>query len=106
MLQEKETKSFTNGTTSAEGENGNNSNSNSLTETEDIPNTNFKLVRQEQNHFVSWGHYKITQTHATKKDALDELNNTWTVTENLIFAMMHANEEARKYNVTPKKTDR
>lgn len=80
-------------TSSSDGQymwkNQNNSQSNSLIEREDIKGTPFWLVKMEDNYFISWGDYKLTENRKSKEECLSLLEEEqWNITGAWMVSMM------------------
>lgn len=94
------------GHTSSE-ENQNNSTS-SLIEHQELGNTPFTAVRHEDDYFITWGKYKLSENMESWEECKDHLiMNMWDVISNYTVAIIQAREEwnARQAKSSTSSTD-
>lgn len=67
----------------------NKQNSSKLIEREQLEGTPFTLIKNEEEYFIAIGQYKLTQSHQTASEAIEEIeNNQWNIITTLIDIMI------------------
>jgi len=60
---------------------------------EPIEDTPFGLLKEEEDYYITWGDYKLTEAKETDESALELLTREkWLIVARMVFAMMHAKD--------------
>lgn len=78
-------------TLQSESNEPNNLESTSLMEKQPIEDTPFEILREEDEYFLVWGEYKLTEAYNTWEEAANVLlKEKWLITARMVFAAIHS----------------